>query len=258
LAPAEAQAKVRALTAAGVAEIVLCGIRLGRYQHECAGLCGLLAKLVKIPGDFRLRLSSLELAEADDALAGFIAASGGRLCPHLHLPLQSGCEATLQRMKRPYSAAAFSRRAASLRGRIPGLALFTDIITGFPGESEAEFAESLSFVRGLDLQGLHVFRYSAREGTPAAVMPRQVPAGEARRRLDRWLELDRELRRRHIRAAVGKGRVAVPLKTGDEGVTEDFLTVRLDRRQRGGLWRVQVTGEEGGAAQARVLGLAGA
>jgi threonylcarbamoyladenosine tRNA methylthiotransferase MtaB len=257
LAPATVEAKVRDLAAAGVPEIVLCGIRLGRYRHEDVGLADLTKRLLLIPGAFRLRLSSLELHEADDALAGLIAASCGRLCPHLHLPLQSGCEATLRRMNRPYGAAAFARRLACLRRRIPALALFTDIITGFPGETEAEFRESLAFVRGLGLRGLHVFRYSARAGTPAASLPGQVPAVVARERLDRWLELDRELRRRQVREAVGQERIAAPLKTGTQALTEDFLTVRLDRSPGPGLWRVIVSGAEGGKGQAQILGLAG-
>ncbi|MCX5796611.1 MAG: radical SAM protein [Elusimicrobia bacterium] len=256
LALEEVVARVRGLVAAGVPEIVLCGIRLGRYSQGGVGLAGLLKRLLLIPGAFRLRLSSLEFQEADDALAVLMAESSCRLCPHLHLPLQSGCEATLRRMNRPYSAAAFARRVAALRRRVPTLALFTDIITGFPGETEAESGASLAFVRGLGLRGLHVFRYSAREGTPAASLPGQVPAAAARERLDQWLGLDRDLRQRHAREAVGQERVAVPLKTGREAVTEDFLTVRLDRNPGPGLWRVDVGGAEGGMAQALVLALA--
>ena len=255
LAPAAAVAKVRGLVAAGVPEVVLCGIRLGRYRHEDVGLAGLIERLLLIPGAFRLRLSSLELHEADDALAGLIASSAGRLCPHLHLPLQAGSDATLRRMNRPYGAAAFAHRIAALRRRIPALALFTDIITGFPGETEAEFRESLAFVRSLGLRGLHAFRYSARAGTPAASLPGQVPAAVARERLDQWLELGRDLRWRQVRDAMGQERVAVPLKTGAQALTEDFIAVRLDRRQGTGLWRVQVTGSEGGMARAQVLGL---
>ena len=249
----EVAARVRELVAAGVPEIVLCGIRLGRYRHGKMRLAGLIERLIRIPGAFRLRLSSLELHEADDALAGLIAASSGRFCPHLHLPLQSGSDATLRRMNRPYDTAAFARRIEALRRQAPALALFTDIITGFPGETDSESLESLGFVRGLGLRGLHVFRYSAREGTPAASLPNQVPVEAVRKRLAQWLELDSALRRRHAREAIGHERVAVPLKTEREAVTEDFLTVRLDRSPGPGLWRVKV----GGEARAQVLALAG-
>ncbi|MBI5239796.1 MAG: radical SAM protein [Elusimicrobia bacterium] len=256
LAPEDAEARVRAFAAAGVPEIVLCGIRLGRYRHGQTGLCGLLSRLLEVPGAFRLRLSSLEVGEAGDELAGLIAGSGGRLCPHLHLPLQSGSEAVLRRMRRPYSAAAFARRAESLLRRVPGLALFTDIIAGFPGETDAEHRESLDFARSLGLRGLHVFRYSAREGTPAASFPGQVPDVRARERLGAWLELDASLRRQHARAASGQERVAVPLRSGTEAVTEDFLTVRLDRRLGPGLWRVKVAAAEGDRPRDQAFGLA--
>ena len=257
LSLAAVENRVRGLVAAGIPEIVLCGIRLGRYRHVDVGLAGLIERLLLIPGAFRLRLSSLEIHEADDALAGLIAGSSGRVCPHLHLPLQSGSDATLRRMNRPYRAADFARRAEALRRQVPALALFTDIITGFPGETEAESRESLAFVQGLSLRGLHVFRYSAREGTPAASLPDQVPAAATRERLAQWLELDRDLRRRQAREAVGQERIAVPWKTGREAVTEDFLTVRLDRSPGLGLWRVKVTGAEGGKVRAQVMGLAG-
>lgn len=256
LAPEAAEARVRGLAAAGAPEIVLCGIRLGRYRHGRTGLVGLLERLLAIPGAFRLRLSSLEVAEADDGLSGLMAGSGGRLCPHLHLPLQSGCEAVLRRMRRPYTAAAFARRVESLLRRVPGLAVFTDVITGFPGETEAEHRESLALARGLGLRGLHIFRYSAREGTPAASFPDQVPGAVARERLALWLELDRTLRRAHARSAAGQERVAVPLRTGAEAVTEDFLTVQLDSCPGPGLWRVKIADADGDRLPARFFGLA--
>ncbi|HAM36968.1 MAG TPA: hypothetical protein DEB40_07040 [Elusimicrobia bacterium] len=256
LAPERAARRVRRLVEEGVPEIVLCGIRLGRYScADAAGkeldLAGLVARLLELPGTFRLRLSSLELGEAGDRLAGLIADSGGRVCPHLHLPLQSGSDAVLRRMKRPYLAADFALRVEALSRRIPGVALFTDIMTGFPGESEAEFREGLKFVERIGFRGLHVFRYSARPGTPAAACAEQIPPAVARERLDICKELDRSLRQAHLRAAAGQERVAVPLETRSSGVTEDFLAVRLDPQPGPGLWRVRVGA---GHAPARVLG----
>ena len=257
--PEAVAARLRSLAAAGVPEIVLCGVRLGRYYaRDAAGmqtpLAGLLERLLEIPGRFRLRLSSLEIGEADDRLADLVAGFRGRLCPHLHLPLQSGSDAVLRRMRRPYCAAAFAARVEALRRRIPDLALFTDIITGFPGETAAESRESLDFARRLGLCGLHIFRYSPRPGTVAAAMPDQVRAAAVRERLQSWQGLDRSLRQGHARRTVGRCRVAAPLKTKAQALTEDFLTVRLDRRLVPGLWRVLVTGASGGKAQARVLG----
>ncbi|MDD5628264.1 MAG: radical SAM protein [Elusimicrobia bacterium] len=238
LPPAAAEERVRGLAAAGVPEIVLCGIRLGRYRDGAVALTGLLERLLRIPGAFRLRLSSLEVLEADEALAGLIAGSGGRLCPHLHIPLQSGSETVLRRMNRPYTAAVFVRRLEALRRRAPALALFSDIITGFPGETEAESRESLALVRSLGLCGLHVFRFSPRPGTLAAGMPGQVAPVAARERLESWQELDAELRRAHRRRAAGQRRVVAPLRGGFRGLTEDFLEVGLERPLPPGLWPV--------------------
>ena len=232
--------KARALVVQGVAEIVLCGIRLGRYRHGAVGFSGLLERLLLLPGNFRLRLSSLEMTEADDHLAALIADSGGKICPHLHLPLQSGSDATLRRMNRPYRAAQFARCAEALCRRVPDLALFTDIITGFPSESEAEFRESLEFVRSLGLCGLHVFRFSPRPGTPAATMPGAVAPTLARERLESWQALDRELRLGHQKRAAGRRRVVAPLRNGVRGLTEDFLEVRLERPLPPGLWEVNL------------------
>jgi threonylcarbamoyladenosine tRNA methylthiotransferase MtaB len=183
-----------------------------------------------------------------------MASARGRLCPHLHLPLQSGSDGALERMKRPYTAALFARRVEDLRARVPGLALFTDIITGFPGETEAEHQESLDLVSRLGFCGLHVFRYSRRAGTPAAVMPGEVPAALIRKRLEAWQGLDRSLRQDHLRRCLGLTKVMVPLKNGKEGVTEDFLALSLDRDPGPGLWRVLIVG----TGMAQVLGPASA
>jgi threonylcarbamoyladenosine tRNA methylthiotransferase MtaB len=123
----------------------------------------------------RLRLSSVEPWDLPgEALALW---QDARLCRHLHLPLQSGAAATLRRMGRRYDPTGFAALAASARAAIPGLALTSDLIVGFPGETEAEFDESLAFVQSMAFARLHVFPYSSRPGTPAAAMPGQVPPG---------------------------------------------------------------------------------
>ena len=121
----------------------------------------------------RLRLSSLEPWDLDEDF--FQLWENPRLCRHLHLPLQSGSAATLKRMARKTTPKEFSNLVKSARSAIPGVAITTDVITGFPGESEAKFQESLSFVREMNFSGGHVFTYSARPGTAAARMSNQVP-----------------------------------------------------------------------------------
>ena len=189
--PADAVAReCAALAAAGAKEIVLTGINLGSYRDGGAGprdlqatrLAGLLRRLLAetaglhAPGEppCRFRISSVEPCDVDDALVGLLAEEGGRVCRHLHLPLQSGSSKVLREMARPYDAKAYAALAARLRERVPGIALSTDVIVGFPGETDAEFQETLAVVRACGFEKIHVFPYSERAGTPAAVRSDQV------------------------------------------------------------------------------------
>jgi len=157
-------------------EIVLTGVHLGSWGQDLlppSPLCRLVEAILKETEAPRLRLSSLE---PWDLQAGFFHLwQDPRLCRHLHLPLQSGCAATLRRMARKTTPESFAALVAAARLAIPDVAITTDIITGFPGESEAEFQESLAFVRQMHFAGGHVFTYSARPGTAALRLPDQVP-----------------------------------------------------------------------------------
>jgi threonylcarbamoyladenosine tRNA methylthiotransferase MtaB len=173
--------EVRARLAAGYQEIVLTGVHVGAYGRDRSGcrleldLWGLVARILAETGVARLRLSSVEPWDLPgEALALW---QDSRLCRHLHLPLQSGSAATLRRMGRRYDPAGFAALAGAARAAVPGLALTSDLIVGFPGETEAEFEKSLAFVRAMAFARLHVFPFSARPGTPAAGMPGQVPPG---------------------------------------------------------------------------------
>jgi threonylcarbamoyladenosine tRNA methylthiotransferase MtaB len=128
----------------------------------------------------RLRLSSLEPWDLDDQF--FSLWKDPRLCRHLHLPLQSGCAATLRRMARKITPESFTALVESARRQIPGVAITTDVITGFPGETGQEFDESLAFIESMEFAGGHVFTYSAREGTAASRMPSQVPVSVRKER----------------------------------------------------------------------------
>jgi threonylcarbamoyladenosine tRNA methylthiotransferase MtaB len=172
-------AEVRARRAAGTQEVVLTGVHIGAYGYDRQGgpegvdLWGLAARILAETDLPRLRLSSIEPWDLPDRALRLW--QDPRLCPHLHLPLQSGCDATLRRMARRYTAAEFARLVAAARSAIPDLAVTTDLIAGFPGETEEEFAQSLALVESLGLARAHVFPFSSRPGTPAAAMAGQVP-----------------------------------------------------------------------------------
>jgi len=158
-----------------VREIVLCGINLGSYRDDGQDLAMLLAALLEKTAKPRFRLSSIEPQDASKELLTLIANNHGRICKPLPLPLQSGCDVTLQSMQRPYCAADFSRLVSDARDLMPKIAISSDVIVGFPGESDADFQCSLDFCRRAAFCRLHVFRYSRRPGTPAAAMPGQIP-----------------------------------------------------------------------------------
>jgi len=268
----EVRGEAAGLLAAGYRELVLCGIRMGRYLGEEAGrradLVGLIERLLDLPEDFRIRLSSLEITDVTPRLLALLQAGGGHgaaapgaapfssrgggggcLAPSLHLPLQSGSSSVLERMGRWYSAELAARRLAELRSACPGTAVFTDVMVGFPGETDGEAEESFRFVRDAGFSGLHVFRYSRREGTPAAAYPDQVPAAAAWERAERMRALDRELREGFAAAAVGSRRRVV-VEEGSPGsrteaLTDHFLKVVLDRDPGPGLHWARIGRSEG-------------
>ena len=172
-------AQVRAAHDAGIAEVVLTGVNLGAYRGlDASGrpvdIAGLLDAILERTDIAHVRLSSIEPMDVSDGLLSRMAASPERVAPFLHLPVQSGCTSTLQRMNRPYTASEFERLADRIRSIGPAASLSGDLIVGFPGEDDKEFESTRSFVERVGFSRLHVFRYSARPGTPAATMPDQV------------------------------------------------------------------------------------
>jgi len=172
------------LVAAGHIEIVLTGIHLGHYGRDMPGEFGLLdaiREVLSVTGIQRLRLSSLEAGElANDILD--IASSDPRLCPHFHLPLQSGDDAVLRAMSRPYSAADFLRILECARDRVDDPAITSDVMVGFPGETDAQFESTLRVCRQAGFSRTHIFPFSPRPGTRAASLPDQVPPAVVRER----------------------------------------------------------------------------
>lgn len=187
-------AEIQALAAAGYQEAVLTGVHLGSYGRDLSAhttLTTLIRAILHHTDIPRLRLSSLEPWDVPDRFFELWADS--RLLPHLHLPLQSGSDAMLRRMARRTSRASFRALAGAARAAIPGLNLSTDLIVGFPGETEADFAHSLEFVRAIGFTRLHVFSYSPRPGTAAARFSDQIPGPVKKERTRRMIALGQEL-----------------------------------------------------------------
>jgi len=211
--PDQVIAQIQSLVAGGYREVVLSGVNLGSYGHDQGPTAVLgpqsgwsLARLVREVLDKttvdRLRLSSLEPWDvAQDLLTLW---SNDRLCRHLHLPLQSGSAAVLQRMNRRQDLSGYARTVAELRAAIPGMAISSDLIVGFPGETDDEHAESLAFVQEMALTRLHVFRYSNRPGTRAVELPGQVDPQTAALRAQQMADLGHRLAESFHKGLVGQ------------------------------------------------------
>lgn len=178
---AEAVEEARMLVEEGHKEIVLTGIHLGHYRPS---LVELLRELEKIDGLKRIRLSSIESIEVTDELIDWIAGSE-KACRHFHLPLQSGCNEILKAMRRPYTTDEFKKVVEKIRAKMPLAAITTDLIVGFPGETEEFFQGTLTFLCEIEFSRIHIFKFSPRDGTPAATMPGQVDNACKAERSDR-------------------------------------------------------------------------
>jgi threonylcarbamoyladenosine tRNA methylthiotransferase MtaB len=258
--PAEIVDEVAGLAAAGCPEVVLAGICIGLYgvdQPDCpCDLVGLIERLGAIAGGPRLRLSSIEPVHVTGSLLEAMAC-GGRLCPHLHLPLQSGSSRVLRAMGRPYDSDAFVRLCRLARAVVPGVGLTTDIMVGFPGETEEDFTETGRVVREAAFHRAHIFRYSVRPGTHAAEMADQVPAQVKDDRAHRLAELAGRLQAEQATAAWGtEHEVAVEPAPGGPGrlmgYTGNYLRVRFagDAALVGSLARARITGGSGAVLEA--------
>jgi threonylcarbamoyladenosine tRNA methylthiotransferase MtaB len=243
----EVVAQVRRLAEKGYAEIVLTGVDITAYGKDLPGEMT-LGKLVRtvlrlVPELPRLRLSSIDSVEADPQLISAIAEEE-RLMPHLHLSLQAGDDLTLKRMKRRHARTDSVSFCEAMRRARPDIVFGADLIAGFPTETEAMFANSLSLVDDCGLTFLHVFPYSAREGTPAARMP-QVHGAIVARRASELREKGVAALRRHLDGAKGR-HINVLMETEGQGRSADFTPVRIEaERGPGVLVEAIVAGHDG-------------
>ena len=227
---ASAVAEAEGLVAAGKCEIVLTGINIGRYRDPATGAD--LAELIGAiagTGIERLRLSSIEPPDLTDRLLRVLGSTRAA-CEHLHVPLQSGCDAVLSAMGRTYTAEEYASRIAAARAAVPGLAVTTDLIAGFPGESCEHHEITLAFVEAMGFSKVHVFRYSARPGTPAASMEQIAPQLRATR-ASQLRELSEELHKRYVEGRTGStAEVLVETVSPGRatGTTRDYLRLQLD------------------------------
>lgn len=217
------ESRARAAAAAGYREIVLSGIDLGSYR---GGIAPLVERLLAAAEPARIRLSSIDPSHVTDEVAELFAHP--RVCPHLHLPLQSGSDRVLARMRRRYDLAGFEAAVAGARRVRPDLALTGDIMVGFPGESAEDFEQTLSVIERSGFMDLHVFRFSPRPRTAAARYGDQVPVAEGKERSRRAIELGHRLQQDYMRRFDGRTLQVIWDRPHDgrmRGVSENYIQV---------------------------------
>jgi threonylcarbamoyladenosine tRNA methylthiotransferase MtaB len=223
--------EVEKLVQNGYKEVVLIGIHLGCYGHDFADgttLYDAVAAALKVQGLQRLRLGSLESVEVEDRLLKLMV-TDKRFCMHLHLPLQTGCDKILKAMHRPYDTKKFAALLAHIRVLAPEIALTTDVIVGFPGETDEDFKTTCAFAESCGFAKMHIFPYSERKGTPAAQMPAKVPENIKAARAKELAAIDERLHKKYREEFIGKTvRVLWEQPTKDgliEGLSDNYLRI---------------------------------
>ena len=240
--------EVAALAAAGYKEIVLVGINLSAYRDGDNDLADVVRAIEPTEGLERIRLGSLEPDHITPALIEKLAQSR-KFCPQFHISLQSGCDNTLRAMNRHYTAEEYRALCKNLREAFPNCTLTTDVMTGFPGESEADFEASLRFVESIGFEKLHVFPYSIREGTKAASMPGQLPKAVKAAMAKEMIALGDRLREAFFQQQIGKTH-EVLFETAKGGYalghTKNYIPVKVktDEDLQGKILPVTVTGTD--------------
>ena len=217
--------EVRRLTDNGYREIVLTGVHLGHYgvdwnwrkpKSEWIRLSHLVEQIVRIDGQFRIRLSSIEATEVTRELIRVMSDYSDKVCPHLHICLQSGSDAVLRRMKRRWSSRMFLDRCQMVREALDRPALTTDVMVGFPGETEDDFQQTCRVVREVGFSKIHIFPFSPRRGTPAAEMPDMLTKRVKTERRRHLAAIERQLREAYFRSLIGSGLQVLIEATSDK------------------------------------------
>lgn len=242
------------LISAGFKEIVLIGIHLGCYGKENPDgptLYDAVKTVLDVPGVQRLRLGSLESVEVEPRLLTLMQ-EDARFCRHLHLPLQSGCDKTLQAMHRPYTTAKFKTLLADIKTKVPDIAITTDVIAGFPGETEADFETTCKFAESCGFSKMHIFPFSARKGTPAEKFAGAVTEAVKKERADILGRIDETMHKTFLQGMVGQNaEVLFEQPAGEdyfEGLTGNYqrVFVKSGGRNLGGeILPVKITAFDG-------------
>lgn len=254
----EIRAEAESLAAAGFQEVVLTGIHLtsyGREQHGAITLLDAIRTVHEVEGIRRIRLGSLEPVIVTPAFVEGIRALP-KVCHQFHLALQSGSDTVLARMHRRYTSGEFLAACAMLREAFEDCALTTDVMTGFPGETEEEFAQTVDTCQKAGFARMHVFPYSEREGTKAAAMAGSVPRGVREERARRLIAVGRELERAALERRVGQIEDVLIEETDAQGrgtgYTGGYMRVHVPGAQPGRIVRVHMTGIEADALEGRL------
>jgi len=233
-APQDCIAEISHLAAIGVQEVVLTGINLGRYESADGDLSALIRRLVNETAIPRIRLSSVEPDLVTPELIELLA-SETRLCRYLHIPLQHGSDKILALMKRRYQTAEYTDLVNQIKDGNPEICLGADVMVGFPGETQTEFEEMLRFLENLNIDYLHVFRYSIRPGTPAARLTDHLPDSKKKRRSEILRRLSNQKRARFMQSMNEKvAAVLIEEKIAPEiwqGLTDNYIKVRLNAKE---------------------------
>lgn len=244
--------QAKQLVAAGYKEIVLTGIHTGGYgdDMENYNLTSLLWDLDKVEGLERIRISSIEASQIDDAMIDVLNRSS-KMCRHLHIPLQAGEDSVLKRMRRKYTTEQFAAKIKRLHEAMPGVAITTDVIVGFPGETEEMFESGYRFMEELGFAEMHVFPYSKRTGTPAARMEDQVDEEVKNERVHKLIDLSERMQLQYAKTFVGEVLDVIPERdykgapgTGlIMGYTDNYIQVVFEGSESlvGKLCRVKIT-----------------